>query len=68
MFADKIMHEIACLTPAELTALAQRMVDATDPAEAQRLKADLINDFYGACSSIPTSQTPCGEAESSPEL
>lgn len=31
----------------ELTAMAQRMVDAPDAATAQRLKADLIKGFYG---------------------
>lgn len=31
----------------ELTKLAQRMVDASDPATAERLKADLIKGFYG---------------------
>ncbi len=35
------------LSCTELTALAQRMVDATDPATAQRLKADLVKGFYG---------------------
>ncbi len=34
------------LSGVELTALAQRMVDATDPAAAQSLKADLIKGFY----------------------
>ena len=35
------------LSGTELTALAQRMVDATDPVTAQRLKADLVKGFYG---------------------
>jgi hypothetical protein len=35
------------LSGAELTALAQQMVDAADPATAQRLKADLVKGFYG---------------------
>jgi len=35
------------LSGAELTTLAQRMVEATDPATAQRLKADLVKGFYG---------------------
>ena len=35
------------LSGAELTTLAQRMVEATDPAAAQRLKADLVKGFYG---------------------
>lgn len=62
MTAAQIMREIDCLPPAEqekvanyarklpsteLTARAQRMVDATDPATAQRLKADLVKGFYG---------------------
>jgi len=35
------------LSGTELTTLAQRMVEATDPATAQRLKADLVKGFYG---------------------
>lgn len=35
------------LSGAELTVLAQRMVDATDPAEADRLQEELIKGFYG---------------------
>lgn len=35
------------LSGIELTALAQRMVESTDPAAAQRLKADLVKGFYG---------------------
>ncbi len=35
------------LTGEELTALAQRMVDATDPAEADRLQEELVKGFYG---------------------
>lgn len=35
------------LSGAELTALAQRMVDATDPAEADRLQEALVKGFYG---------------------
>ena len=35
------------LSGAELTTLAQRMVEAADPATAQRLKADLVKGFYG---------------------
>lgn len=35
------------LSGAELTDLAQRMVDATDPAEADRLQEALIKGFYG---------------------
>ncbi len=35
------------LSGADLTTLAQRMVDAPDSATAQRLKADLIKGFYG---------------------
>lgn len=31
----------------ELTDLAQRMVDATDPAEADRLQEALLKGFYG---------------------
>jgi hypothetical protein len=31
----------------ELTALAQRMVDSDDPAEAAKLKAELTRGFYG---------------------
>ena len=35
------------LTGAELGALAQRMVDAKSPAEAARLKAEIVKGFYG---------------------
>lgn len=35
------------LPGAELTELAQRMVDATDPAEAGRLQEALVKGFYG---------------------
>ncbi|WP_395742191.1 hypothetical protein [Prosthecobacter sp.] len=35
------------LSAPELTSLAQRMVDATDEEIAQRLKAELVNGFYG---------------------
>ena len=35
------------LSGAELTRLAQRMVDATNPAEADRLQEALVKGFYG---------------------
>jgi hypothetical protein len=35
------------LTGEELGELAQRMVDATDPAEVERLKAEITRGFYG---------------------
>ena len=35
------------LTPEELGELAQRMVDAKDPAEGDRLQEELIRGFYG---------------------
>jgi hypothetical protein len=35
------------LSGAELGVLAQRMVDAKDPAEAARLKAEILKGFYG---------------------
>ena len=35
------------LSGAELTMLAQRMVDATNPAEADRLQEALVKGFYG---------------------
>jgi len=35
------------LSGEELTAVAQRMVDATDPAEADRLQEQLVKGFYG---------------------
>lgn len=35
------------LSGAELTELAQRMVDARDPAEADRLQEELTKGFYG---------------------
>jgi hypothetical protein len=35
------------LSGTELGALAQRMVDAPNPAEAARLKAEITKGFYG---------------------
>ena len=35
------------LSGADLGVLAQQMVDATDPAEVERLKAEIIKGFYG---------------------
>ena len=35
------------LSGAELTDLAQRMVNASDPAEADRLQEALVKGFYG---------------------
>jgi hypothetical protein len=35
------------LSPEELGALAQRMVDAQDPAEADRLQQEIVRGFYG---------------------
>jgi hypothetical protein len=35
------------LTPDELGALAKEMVEAKDPAEADRLQAQIVRGFYG---------------------
>ena len=35
------------LSGGELTALARRMVNATDPAEGDRLQDELVKGFYG---------------------
>jgi hypothetical protein len=35
------------LSPKELGELAQRMVDAEDPAEGDRLQEELVKGFYG---------------------
>jgi hypothetical protein len=35
------------LTPDELGALAKRMVEAKEPAEADRLQAEIVQGFYG---------------------
>ena len=35
------------LSGSELTELAQRMVNASDPAEADRLQEALVKGFYG---------------------
>ena len=35
------------LTGKELSALAERMVNATDPAEQERLREEIIRGFYG---------------------
>jgi hypothetical protein len=58
------------LTGDEIAALAQRMVECTDPAEAIRIREEIVRGFYGAktginpnpdlsispCSSPPPSQ------------
>ena len=35
------------LSPEELGRLAQRMVEAKDPAEADRLQEEIVRGFYG---------------------
>lgn len=35
------------LSGEELGVLAQQMVDATDPAEVERLQAEIMKGFYG---------------------
>ena len=35
------------LSGKELSALAQRMVDSSDPAEVERLKLEITRGFYG---------------------
>jgi hypothetical protein len=35
------------LSGKELSALAQQMVDSNDPAEVERLKAEITRGFYG---------------------
>ncbi len=35
------------LSGKELSALAERMVDSDDPAEIERLKAEITRGFYG---------------------
>ena len=35
------------LSPEELGQLAQQMVEAKDPGEADRLQADIVRGFYG---------------------
>ena len=39
--------ENRALTPDELGKLAKRMVEAKDPAEAARLKKEIVRGFYG---------------------
>lgn len=39
--------ENAALSPEELGTLAQRMVEAKDPAEAERLQQEIVRGFYG---------------------
>ncbi len=36
------------LSPVELGALADRLAEATDPAEIARLDSAIVNGFYGA--------------------
>ncbi len=45
-FAVALAQERA-LTPDELTGLAQRLAESEDPAEIAKLKASLIDGFYG---------------------
>ena len=35
------------LTPDELGALAKQMIEAKDPSEADRLRAEIVRGFYG---------------------
>ena len=39
--------EISLLTPEELGELAHRMVETSDPAEADRLEQEIVRGFYG---------------------
>jgi len=39
--------ELRPLTPDELGELARQMVEAKDPAEADRLQAEIVRGFYG---------------------
>jgi hypothetical protein len=39
--------ETRSLSPEQLRQLAKRMVEAQDPAEADRLQAEIVNGFYG---------------------
>ena len=41
------VDENRMLTPEELGALAERMVEAKDPAEADRLRDEITRGFYG---------------------
>ena len=45
--AEVVRYKHRPLSGAELTELAQRMVNATDPAEADRLQEALVKGFYG---------------------
>jgi len=45
-FARKV-EEVRRLTPDELGQLAKRMVEAKDPAEADRLQEQIVRGFYG---------------------
>jgi hypothetical protein len=40
-------REARPLTPDELGELAKEMVEAKDPAEADRLQAEIVRGFYG---------------------
>ena len=40
------------LSPDELVKLAKRMVEAKDPAEAARLKEEIVRGFYGGQSHV----------------
>jgi len=45
-FTFELAHQRQ-LSGKELSVLAQRMVDSNDPAEVERLKAELTRGFYG---------------------
>ncbi|GDY19237.1 hypothetical protein LBMAG56_05820 [Verrucomicrobiota bacterium] len=43
----KLLEQRRPLSGVELTELARRMLNASDPAEADRLQAALVKGFYG---------------------
>jgi len=45
--SSKSADENRQLSPAELVKLAKRMVEAKEPAEADRLKEEIMRGFYG---------------------
>ena len=46
----QLSGEDRALTPDELGELAKRMVEAKDPAEADRLQEEIVRGFYGGSS------------------
>jgi hypothetical protein len=52
------------LTPDELAIVAQKMVDATNPAEVERYREELRRGWYGGKTDASVSSQPSGSHSS----